>query len=385
MSTEFIRRMKERYNALLEYFDNPSSAEDKYDDLVNLITSHIKKDKNEFRCLLELISCICNNHNRSYNLINKIEQLLTHFKADIQKYFMNSEIFDFFKDNKRILLLLIENEIILIDEYIFSKITSTKYVSMNYLEYFQPEISPFLTTELINKYKSQNPDLAKKDFIEKIKNQEITDIFYEKRREGENDNYLCRVIRDNAIDDFIIFETQSGLPLNSFIKSSIFETNSFLIENNRTTLIEYAAFCGSLDIFKHIVVNNVKLKTSIWLYAIHGRNAEIIKNYLEENHIEPPHSDYLTVFNESIECHHNEISTYFLDNFINSQNLQYNTDSCRRILKSHNYFFFPEKVDNKFWFCSLCEFNYIILFKLFIQEENTYIDSRNVFNYCCFK
>lgn len=47
MSTEFIRKMKERYNALLEYFDNPSSAEDTYDDLVILITSLIKKDKNE--------------------------------------------------------------------------------------------------------------------------------------------------------------------------------------------------------------------------------------------------------------------------------------------------------------------------------------------------
>lgn len=280
MSTEFIRKMKERYNALLEYFDNPSSAEDTYDDLVILITSLIKKDKNEFTCLLELISFICNNHNRSYNLINKIEQLLTHFKADIQKYYMNSEIFDFFKDNKRILLLLIENEIITIDEYIFSKITSTKYVSMNYLEYFQPEISPFLTTKLINKYKSRNPDLAKTDFIEKIKNQEITDIFYKKRREGENDNYLCRVIRDNAIDDFIIFETQSGLSLNTFIKSSIFETNSFLIGKN-ITLIEYTVFFGSIQIFNYLYKNGVELSSSLLPYAIHGNNPEII-HLLEE-------------------------------------------------------------------------------------------------------
>ena len=46
---------------------------------------------------------------------------------------------------------------------------------------------------------------------------------------------------------------------------------------------------------------DVELTPSMWLYAIHSQNAELIK-YLEDNHISPPKNDYLPILKESIKC-----------------------------------------------------------------------------------
>ena len=58
------------------------------------------------------------------------------------------------------------------------------------------------------------------------------------------------------------------------------------MKNKNTTLIEYSAFYGSIQIFNFLRMNNVELSPSLWLYAIHGNNAELI-HLLEENKVEP--------------------------------------------------------------------------------------------------
>ena len=62
---------------------------------------------------------------------------------------------------------------------------------------------------------------------------------------------------------------------------SIFETNSFLLEREETSLIEYAAFFGSIQIVKYLDLNGVDLSDSLMLFAIHGKNVEL-NNFLEE-------------------------------------------------------------------------------------------------------
>ena len=49
-----------------------------------------------------------------------------------------------------------------------------------------------------------------------------------------------------------------------------------------TTLIEYAAFFGSIQIFKYLVKNGVELYPSLWNFAIHGNNPELI-SFLEDS------------------------------------------------------------------------------------------------------
>ena len=97
------------------------------------------------------------------------------------------------------------------------------------------------------------------DIIEKLLEFEFTDFLqeiiallkdeYQKNVEkskmsreiqlGENDSYICKLIRDDSIEEFIIFVNQGNISLaSSKIKYSICETNTFLM-NNEPTLIEY--------------------------------------------------------------------------------------------------------------------------------------------------
>ena len=55
------------------------------------------------------------------------------------------------------------------------------------------------------------------------------------------------------------------------IERSPFETNSFLIIEKETSLIEYTALSGSIQTFKYLLLKNVELRPKLWLYAIHGQ------------------------------------------------------------------------------------------------------------------
>lgn len=149
-------------------------------------------------------------------------------------------------------------------------------------------------------------------------NKEIETNFYEKRREGLNDDYLCELIRNNEIQEFIRFTEQRNLSLEICIKKSIFETNRLLTDKSDIKLIEYASFYGSNDIIKYIEKKGVELTSSMWIYAIHSCNAELIR-YLEDNHVSPPDNDYERILEESIKCHHNDISNYLIDNIMNEE------------------------------------------------------------------
>ena len=76
-------------------------------------------------------------------IINNFE-----FPHTFKRYFSYSEIFNIFKSNKRILLFLIEQQIIVIDQYIVIRITTTeKFIESKYPQYFQPEIQPFINEQ----------------------------------------------------------------------------------------------------------------------------------------------------------------------------------------------------------------------------------------------
>ena len=65
--------------------------------------------------------------------------------------------------------------------------------------------------------------------------------FEEKCKIGENDSYICSLIRSDSIKEFVIYVNKTNLSFSSKIKPSIFETNSFLIDKE-PTLIEYAFY-----------------------------------------------------------------------------------------------------------------------------------------------
>ena len=132
-----------------------------------------------------------------------------------------------------------------------------------------------------------------------------------------------------------------NISLNSTIKPSIFETNSIFLNASDISLIEYSAFFGSIQIFQYLILNNVELKSSTWLYAIHSGNGEII-HLLESNEVLPPDNKYENLLIESIKCHHNNIAEYIENNLLpTNYNEINNTKILKKILKYHNYLRLP--------------------------------------------
>ena len=147
MSIEkYIEEMKKIQENILDYIDSGTNIEEKYRDLNNLFDDiQIHNNQFKIKSLLYLIVKICNNHQRESGFFNKIERILYLFKNDMQKYFSNSELFHIFKSNKRLLLFLFEERIMIMDENIVKKIIKNqKYLSAKYPQYFQPEIQQFI-------------------------------------------------------------------------------------------------------------------------------------------------------------------------------------------------------------------------------------------------
>ena len=89
-----------------------------------------------------------------------------------------------------------------------------------------------------------------------------------------------------------------------------------MLKKQNISLIEYVIFFGSIQIFNYLRHNGVKLKSSMFIYAIHGQSAEII-HFLEENKILPSKDDKISfrkIFIESIKCHHIDVANFRYDN-----------------------------------------------------------------------
>ena len=291
----FINEMNNIKDMIIDYIDDDAPFP-KFDMLDSVDYNYPRK-----LILIEifhLIENIANNHFRRPSFFVKIERLIHYFEKELNTNFSPNEIFKIFGSNKRILLFLIQEKILNVNNYICAEIEKN------------PDYNLYL----------KKP--AKKD-----------EIYEEKRKLGENDNYICQLIQKDLIDDFIIFTNKTNIPLNSKIPSSLFETNQFLIVNS-PTFIEYAAFYGSMQIIKYMVMNGINMKPSIWLYAIHSNNPELI-HYIEEKGVEPPDYSYLECLAESIKCFWTNITEYIKNNLITEEIDKY--ELYEQTIQYHNY------------------------------------------------
>ncbi|KAK8882992.1 hypothetical protein M9Y10_045639 [Tritrichomonas musculus] len=314
-ASQYIEQRKELYNNILLFLDSNDNIEELYGNLANSLTNKkTNSNKDNFELTLKIINKITKNHHRSPDFIKKIGQIMDLIVENFKKYYFSSlTLFKIFNNNKLILLYLINSDIIEIDSYILEYINNKRFPKSFLLKkYFMKEIYCGLEKEL-------------KDF-------EV------KRQIGENDSYICWLIRNDSIEEFVTYVNQANVPLSSKIEQSIYETNDFLIKREETTLIEYSAFCGSIQIFQFLRINNVQLTPSLWLYAIHGRNPEIFF-LLEEYKIEPLDKSFIKCFIESIKCHHSEITQYIIDNHI-----QHFENFMNYFFKYYDFNFIPSKV-----------------------------------------
>ena len=134
------------------------------------------------------------------------------------------------------------------------------------------------------------------------------------------------------------------------------------------TLIEYAVFFGSIEIFQFLRLNNIELKPSLWFYAIHGDNAEMI-HLLEEYLDKPNNKLYKQYYAESIKCHHNKIANYFQNNYVKEKDVN-SHESIILNLKHYNFFFISDDLIKKYAFCDFCKYDYYFLATLLINDTN---------------
>lgn len=324
----YFRKMKSIEENLISFLDSQDNIDENFIILNDFLKNQkLTENKYEMKSFLFLIVSISNYYHRSSDFFNKIDLIIQSFREQIQNFFTSFEIFHIFHSNKRLLLFLFKSEFITPTEEIYFNIACNKKLfERKYLEYFYPEFETYFDDNIKTK-------------IHTMKENDIEE-FKKKREIGENDNYLCNLIRNDEIVDFISYLEQTNISPTIKIQPSIYETHLFLI-NKELSLIEYSAFCGSIQIFKYLCNQKVQLETSIWPYAVHGRNVEII-HFLEEQKIKTLCDTFQYLIIESIKCHYNEITEYFQSNLCENEKI-YNNYLYRKSLKSYNFIFFTDK------------------------------------------
>ena len=279
----YINNKKKLYTTILEFVEKSgenSEAESKeYFQLLSDImkAQHIERDLEEMKQFILIIKSISENHHHDRYFIKRINEILQYYKEQIKQTLSNIEIYHLFENDKMILLFLFENNIVTITDQIYKEMIGKIESNCNrYWYFFYPEIEKFIGEEKMKDFKNE--------ILSKYPN--FFDNFDDKRKEGQNDFYICSLIREDSIEEFISYINRQNYSVASKIKPSIFETNLFLIENKDISLIEYSAFFGSIQIFQYLKMNNVQLTPSLWLYTIHSKNAELI--HLESSEVQPP-------------------------------------------------------------------------------------------------
>lgn len=233
------------------------------------------------------------------------------------------------------------------------KINSIYSQSLNdesYLTYFYPEIkeqyneSPTyykysfsLIKKSIDSLGYKFTDTDEKSYLEK---------FTELRSNGKNPDPIALAIRDDDIERLqnLLYQTNT-LP-NQVVHKSIFERFVF-INIQSLTLIEFAAFFGSIQCFKFLYNQISELPETVATFAAAGGNYDII-HLCEKREIDFNHESLVV----SIRFFRSELSTYFEENFnikksmdeVSKSIIYYNLRSlidCEEVIRAD-----PNKLDS---------------------------------------
>lgn len=332
----YLEEKKELQDCLLGFIDHDGIDDRSYQKLINVIKhQQISEIRSSFLTLLHLLNAISTNHHRTSDLYAKIDKILSYLKKDIKREFTNLEIFHIFKQNKRVLLSLIQNDLFTIDQTIADVLLKSKYYKLKYPHYFYPEIKQFLLDDKL------------RHEIEK----EVTkysDNFDENRKIGENHTKICSLIRNDSIEDFKSHVTQEKQ--SSYVEFSIFETNPLLLKN-KVYLLEYSAFFGSIQIFNFLKESD-RITSETWIYAVHGNNLEIIKT-IQDKKIRPKDSSFALLLKECFRCQHHELASYVKDNLLQIRKEKENL-VLSECIKFYDYSNFPQELNNQAAFYNFC-------------------------------
>ena len=158
------------------------------------------------------------------------------------------------------------------------------------------------------------------------------------------------------------------------------QSECFSKSNSFKLIYSFKVYCPTF-----LIKEGVEMTPSLWLEIIHGRNAELI-HLLESNHIEPTEAEeeepYNICIKESIKCHHNDISKYFINNF------QQNEDGNSKYIINQNWkycnFYFLQNENIYESLCYLFLYDYYSLAKVLLASRDIDINNKVIQN-CIFQ
>lgn len=358
--SENIHLKRDFYGHYLAFIESEADVNDCCSELIKYLDSKkVSEDPSVLKEFLQMIIKITNNHYRNRGFFQKVNTIILHFQEKIKQYFTNPEIFQIFESNKRILLLLFKAQILTVDDWIVTFLLDNRRKPnyRTYCHFFMPEIEPFLD--------DQKRQLINYSFNFNFSTE---DNFEEKRQEGENDSLIAKYIRNDMLHEFVTYVT-----INKYshkIQESVYETNPFLLDKE-PSLIEYAAFFGSLKIFNYLKPL-MGLNSSLWPFVIHGGDVRMI-HVLEEERVVPENNDYEPCLIEAIKCHHNNIANYII-------NLAMLSNDDELSFKYRNYYFLPDHCDHLSFIYS-CQYGYWEMVKLYLNQGKKKNEGHYVFIY----
>lgn len=367
---QYLDKIKNFQEILIQYLEKEGVSEEDFQKLNSYIDENkIKQDRYDLKQILHLLMHVSNNHRRNADFFNKIERVISIFKDNIAEFYTTEDLFNVFKNNKRMLLFLYKEEIIPPESSMVSIITNFKFKEWYYPHYFLPEFKSIFNVQTKKEIEQANQKMNESQ-------DKSLDLFEKNRQIGENETELCQLIRNDSLDEFISYVKESNVDLNQQIKPSIFETNSFLLKR-KPTIIEYAAFFGSINIFKHLQSNQVELTPSLWMYAIHGQNIDLLK-LLIENKIKPQDESYRQCYLEAIKCHHIELSEYIETDLLKKKKADFSP--FVKSLQVYNIKCLPKMMDTEFnIFYDFCQYDYFYIVSLLLKDTQIDLNARRIF------
>ena len=188
----YIDDKKNLYSSILEFLEESDGYNnDGFQKLIDVIRNQqIEGNSEEMRRFLEIIKSIGENHHRDQHFNDEINQILEHYKDQIKQTLSNTEIFHIFENNKKIVLFLLKTNIITINDEICHEILNKIENNGNrYCHFFFPELEKFCGKKKM--------DFLKNKLLNKDPN--FFTNYEKKREEGENDSYICSLIRQDSV------------------------------------------------------------------------------------------------------------------------------------------------------------------------------------------
>lgn len=357
--------------------------EENYQKLIDFINeSQFLKAKSSMSQLLRSINSFSLCRPRNINIYCK---LLTDIIESIKSFFKPSEICSLF-DHNRILLLFYDAKFLPV-HLIISKVY---YIHDTRFIYFNQELKRDESLRYEKIYKS----------YENLDGYDDDELFDKNRRIGFCNHELCSIIRDDNLEQFqsILSNSNEEIlrnPIPAF--SIVYEKNQYLFGRRSITFLNYAAYYGSIQIFKFLWSHPNSNKSIDGIeYAIAGGNVEIFHIY-EEYSKECEESNEISVDDDeeerkrkkdlkklylkkllraSLFFHRNEIAEYIINNEIQDIDFEIDLQFDLELDPKDKELFENQK---NFLFYSFCNYHYALK-NYNIRFLMDHIDDESIFD-----